>query len=539
MSNLSKPGLRWLISILVIALANYVSGRLGLLLALPPGFATAVWPPSGIALAAVLLFGNSVWPGVWLGSFAMNIWIAAQAGPIAEWDMAIVVAGTIGAGSSLQAVFGAWLVRRFVGFPNALVTARAIGLFLLLGGPVGCVVAATVGVTTLAALGILPWPAFAFQWWNWWVGDSIGVLVVAPLVLIAFSEPRQLWRARALTVGLPMTLAFALAVIFFTYSSRVEQQRLDAKLDQQMQTVAGAIRVALDVKLDFLYSSAGLFEANAKLKRAEFERFVQRISPRMSGIQGVSWVPKVAHGQRAVFEKAARDDGFASFSFTDWVGELPKRARDRPEYFPVYYVEPYAGNERALGYDLGGHPIRRQTLEQARDTGLPVASGPLTLVQETGNQRGVLLVHPVYTDLPPQPTEQDRRDHLAGYVTLILRIGDLVHHALLPFRPRGLVIAMKDESAGEGFNQLLAAQAADAPPEGGPPVVRAAGGTWWTQSLTVLNRQWVLKLAPTAAAAAEQRSFLPWAMLAGGLLTTGFLGALLLAVTGRRYQVGS
>ena len=74
--NVKTPGTGWLVTalrILLLAAAYFVTGRLGLLAAIPPGYATVVWPPSGIALAALLLYGPSLWPGVVLGSFAVNV----------------------------------------------------------------------------------------------------------------------------------------------------------------------------------------------------------------------------------------------------------------------------------------------------------------------------------------------------------------------------------------------------------------------------------------------------------------------------------
>src|SRR5258706_9563713 len=96
--------LKYLLQILAMALAYYVSGRLALLLAIPPGYATAVWPAAGIALAGVLLFGNRVWPSIWLGSFLINVWTSLdiQSGPaIAK---SVMLAGTLGLGASLQAL---------------------------------------------------------------------------------------------------------------------------------------------------------------------------------------------------------------------------------------------------------------------------------------------------------------------------------------------------------------------------------------------------------------------------------------------------
>jgi PAS domain S-box-containing protein len=215
----------WLVQVFGLAAANYVAGRLGLLLALPPGFATAVWPPAGIALACVLLFGYRVWPGIWLGSFCLNVWIALDTTPAATLSRSVALAASIALGSSLQAVAGAYLVRRSVGFPTPLDRGHDIARFLVLGGPASCLVGATWGVTTLAAGGLLARAEWFFSAWTWWVGDTIGVLTLTPLVLIAAGEPRAVWRRRWASVGLPLGLTFAAAVVLFVSARTWEAEQ--------------------------------------------------------------------------------------------------------------------------------------------------------------------------------------------------------------------------------------------------------------------------------------------------------------------------
>ena len=195
--------------ILAFALIYYVTARLSLMLAIAPGYATSIWPPAGIALAAVLVFGDRAAPGIWLGSFLANV--ATSFDPISTVSLveSMLLPIGIGAGATLQAVAGAILIRRFVGFPTSLQRERDIILFLVLGGPVSCVVRASVEVTTLFLTGTLPALSYAFSWWTWWVGDTIGVLVVTPLVLIGIGEPRHVWRHRRKTVAVPLGVAFA------------------------------------------------------------------------------------------------------------------------------------------------------------------------------------------------------------------------------------------------------------------------------------------------------------------------------------------
>src|SRR4030095_4866999 len=149
-----------------MAAAYYVVGRLGLLLAIPPGYATAVWPASGIALAGILLFGYRVWPGILLGSFLINLRTSLDTTSTASILNTTVLAASIGLGASLQAIVGAFLIRRFTQYPTTLVEARDIIKFLLLGGPASCLVNATWGVASLLLGRVIQPVDYLFHWWR-------------------------------------------------------------------------------------------------------------------------------------------------------------------------------------------------------------------------------------------------------------------------------------------------------------------------------------------------------------------------------------
>ena len=173
---------RRLLEVLALAVVYFLTARLGLQLAMPGGHVTPVWPPSGIALAAVLLRGRRVWPGIWLGSFAANFWDFYGSPMSLETELA--AAALLGGGASLAALVGSQLLRRFVGGRDPLERVQDVCLFLTLGGMVSCLVSATVGVTTLCLAGYAPWSSCGPEWLTWWLGDTAGVFVVAPLLLV-------------------------------------------------------------------------------------------------------------------------------------------------------------------------------------------------------------------------------------------------------------------------------------------------------------------------------------------------------------------
>ncbi len=189
--------------IIGLAVVYLVTAKLGLLLAVPPGVATPVWPPTGISLAALLLLGPRLWPGVALGAFAANL----------QPDVPLAAVAAISIGNTLEAVVGTLLLRRVAGFLS-IERVRDVLALATLGALASTTISATFGVTSLLATGTISVHEYQFQWRVWWLGDAMGDLLVAPLVLAwAGGLPRTL-RPKRLTEG--VALAAALGVVAWT-----------------------------------------------------------------------------------------------------------------------------------------------------------------------------------------------------------------------------------------------------------------------------------------------------------------------------------
>ncbi len=192
--KLSPPGgSLGLWGLLTLSGVYIVAGKLGLMLAFVHASATAVWPPTGIALAAMLLFGSRVWPAIFFGAFVVNVTTAGST----------VTSLGIALGNTLEGLLGAYLVTRFAGGSAAFDHARDIFRFGALTSLVSTPVSATIGVTSLALAGYASWPSFGAIWLTWWLGDVAGALVVAP-PLILWSRRRRGPREAAGVVGLAL-----------------------------------------------------------------------------------------------------------------------------------------------------------------------------------------------------------------------------------------------------------------------------------------------------------------------------------------------
>lgn len=173
---LAAPG--YWIAVPLVALAYSSIAAISLMLAIPPGYASAVWPPAGIALAAWLAFGGRIWPGILLGAAMANLGVMGT--PV--W-----VALAIGAGNAAEAALAGVLIRRFVALRHRFDQPAAVWKFAAIAFG-AALVAATNGVATLALAGQVPWAEFGTHWLTWWLGDATGIIIVAPL-LLCWSEP--------------------------------------------------------------------------------------------------------------------------------------------------------------------------------------------------------------------------------------------------------------------------------------------------------------------------------------------------------------
>ncbi|MFZ6046981.1 CHASE domain-containing protein [Pseudomonas sp. CR3202] len=172
---------RWLGVVLALAALYYGAARLGLLLAFANTNASPVWPPSGIAFAALLLFGYRVWPAIAIGAFAANFAVFA-ANQVAPGGTVIVASLTIAIGNTLEAVLGRYLLRTWVKSGRFLASPQAVAQFVLVT-LLMCTVSAGIGTSSLILSGIAPAPAETIIATTWWLGDVAGILILTPLLL--------------------------------------------------------------------------------------------------------------------------------------------------------------------------------------------------------------------------------------------------------------------------------------------------------------------------------------------------------------------
>jgi signal transduction histidine kinase len=191
-----------------VALLYFAAAQAGLMFAVVGSTVTLVWPPSGIALVAILVFGYRIAFGIALGALLANAWTG----------LPILLAAGIAIGNVLEALAGAFLLQRLARFRNTLDRRRDVFALIILAAVCSTTLSAFVGVATLSLGGIVAFGDYASVWLKWWLGDMMGVLVVAPPLLVWLTHPRPVFSSLKTVeaVGLFTTLLVVSYVIFAT-----------------------------------------------------------------------------------------------------------------------------------------------------------------------------------------------------------------------------------------------------------------------------------------------------------------------------------
>jgi anti-anti-sigma factor len=197
---------RYALQIVGVAAAYTVSGKLGLDLAFATHSVTAIWPPTGIALAALILGGYRLWPAVALGALLANL----STGVPAVTMLGIVF------GNTLEALAGAFLLRR-AGFRPSLERVRDVLLLVAFGAVISTTVSASIGVTSLLIGGVISLARVSSLWRTWWLGDMGGDLIVAPALLIAATHRHYRWlTGRSIEAAVLALVLTAVSVLVFS-----------------------------------------------------------------------------------------------------------------------------------------------------------------------------------------------------------------------------------------------------------------------------------------------------------------------------------
>ena len=290
-------------------------------------------------------------------------------------------------------------------------------------------------------------------------------------------------------------------------ASRAAATRDEVEFTAAVEETQQRLASRLETYVSLLRATQGLFMASERVNASEFTAFIGTLNleQHFPGIQGIAWCQQVSAASKDTLVAEVRALGRPGFSV--WP-ETP--ARD--VYVPIFYLEPQdRRNLMAIGFDIASEPIRREAIERARDSGEAAASGPVVLMQEIDaeKQAGLVIIHPVYRHGRPLRSVDERRAALAGYVTSVFRMGDLVA-SIVKAAPQRIEFIIHDGPRAQASEFYRT------------PGMAAARPIQTQRQLPVYGREWTIRYAPRNDGAPNR--------LVLGTLLCGLAASALLAI---------
>ncbi|MBD8532441.1 MULTISPECIES: EAL domain-containing protein [unclassified Massilia] len=494
-----------LLANLSIVAAYFGTGLLFDALSLPSGYALPLFPPAGIGLALATAGGMRVLPGVALGAALANLPLH-QANPAFTAGAALAATCASLLGALLQAWLGARQFRRRM--RPAIDSGRDVIAFLLIT-PLVCLTSASIVVPALSALGAVSAADRWHVWFAWWAGDTLGVLLAAPLCWIVCGSPRRLWRRRAVLVALPLLITSTAVLVIYRLALGWEHEQHLQPYRLKAQQTADLLQSEFNEHVRFVGTfSSTLAETEHILARDKFLRIAAGYADGRPEIEAMNWMVPVTGLERPGFEdwvKRTLDPLFAGIRDMDGVRLIAAAERER--YLPVLYAWPTSHNV-VRGVDYLAAPGRAAVAARVLVSRAPLATEPFRLLERDGP--GIALMRAVGDPTGPP----------AGVVAFVLNAR--------------LLLAQAIRRAGfDGFNAALV----DVTDGAALPVAGALGTPRrddYRVPLSFAGRSYVVSFRPTAAYMDAETGAASWTVLSAGLLLTGLLGALLLLISGER-----
>ena len=318
-------------------------------------------------------------------------------------------------------------------------------------------------------------------------------------------------------------IVVSVALSFFVYQWEEARQRME--FESRAKAYANAVENTLHEYVGALLFLGDFFNNSSPVSRQQFNNFVASVLPRYPGIQALGWDPLVKDAERPAYESAARNEGYADFQFTERseTNELVRAAR-REEYVIVYYIYPFESNRRAFGYDIASNSTRLKAIKKAFMAGELSVTGRITLVQETGNQFGVLLLLPIYKPGASLSSPEDRQASRGGFVVEVLRIGQAVEAALKGFSDEQISLALYDMSAEKGSRLLYHRSPGMSKTPGMQiPAAETEKDLSWGRTFSIAERRWKVIFSPPEPYHRSRHTWQAWIVLLGSLLLTTLL----------------
>ncbi|ESS74004.1 putative diguanylate cyclase [Methyloglobulus morosus KoM1] len=459
----------WLKNLRYIAMTTllfYMAGRLSFPLTWSQNYAGAVWPPAGIELGAVLLWGYAMLPGIYLAELLLHY----EAFFVADTALKQVVFFLAPLSSVLRVWLATVLVRRYAGFPNTLISIRAILLFFLCACPVATFLPALLSVIALRANGIILESNFLFTFLTWWVGDCSGIAIFTPLFFIVFNKSHRIWRQRLFSLGLPLMVIFSIVAMGYLYAQNKEFGRLQNLVSNQTGAVKDALLDEYSIHVSVLGRIKDVVALNP-FNETYFRFSAQTALTQHPDLVGIEWLSaqKINQG--------------------------------------------YRFNRQIFETRQFGRPVNFYSIPKLLST-LNIAQGSIALL---GKQHYLIAV-------PNYEMGLNTCQCMTGVVVGVFDIKAFLYDAMHRGNYRQIVVKLMDDVSNPQVESVFGMNDDE-------DMADRFGLAKW-ETIKLGNKDWYLQVMPKPIFLSENYSWSPWQLLIGGMFLTGVMSIGLLALTG-------
>ena len=487
---------------LFVAVAYFLGGVVGELLALEPSNSSPVWPPSGIALAVMLLYGWRILPGLFFGIFCTQAYVSFGGAITEVFQNALGLTLIKSFASSAQAILGMYLIQHFVGRNDPLLDLSKILQFFFYGAIVSCVVAPTICISVFYLQNILTADDCLFAWLTWWVGDVIGILIFTPIILAFMAKPQSIWNPRKTTVAAPLIFLLLLLLTMFFFSKEQEAERIQTLFEHRVERVQNVLESEIKAHKHIAENIRDFFNADEDVTKDEFYVLTRSSLRHHPDIIAIEWIPRIV------------------------VDSTTPLSEINNSHYPIEFIEPYQSNKELLGYDVGKNKKALVALNRSANTGKILLTGQLHIEDKDIHSQVTSIYVPLYKNNLPTPLPKEKLDYLLGFIAVVFIIEDEKTEALLALADNQLKIEIKNNK------EIIYSNFSDNTVKSISFISLEARKT-----LQVSENRWQITFIPSEQFLSSQTTWHVWLVMLGGLVLTSFIGVGLLVITGRTAHI--
>ncbi len=510
--------INFLIANIAMTIVYVIAGLLTINLSVLPSGATPLWAPSGIALAAVLIWGYRLLPGVFIGDSIIAIYYASMGLP-----HPFIMGGLFGFQAAFQAGLGRYLLIRCGVWPSALVTGWAIFQFFVIAALLSTLLPALLVIGVQFYLSMLDLSTWFESLLIWWIGSGLGILTMTPVVLVLFAKPTQQWLERLFTVAMPLFALFVILILTLHYAQDNEREKLTHHFEDNAKVAHLLTDRQVNLYQASLKNMRAFFQNSVAVSEQEFKDYLKDIANGHgeSPLYRFGWAERVMLGQKQAYEI------YANTAITEWnaAGGKVVPAKVRSEYYPVQYIQHSSdGNDHLLqgvwqkkGLDLCTSVLTSRrcqlitnnakvTIQRSRlDAGKPIA------------EQQFLYAMPVL----------NKGDQVTGIVFRVFEYQALVDDFLMSSVKQWLELEVVDPRTGRVLFSSLADQ--------NETFDRSKLSV--SYSLGIMNEHWVFHYYPSSYLLENYAAWQSYGIMMTAFLMITLIATLLMILTGRAQVV--